>query len=862
MSAIAARKARLAATTAAEQESSTSTSSSLPSPSSTPRTRARRQRESVASSSENADTPIKRKRRAVAAPSEEPTTSAFARRKARSRYFAGPTAAAQDGGDAASSADEAEGSRSSSDEEGVEGGEETSGSRSSRYKWAKSVLTTSKSKTSGNVAIVDPNKSTKGKATSDEGSIVVGLRSGESFSFLGIASLQVLKGTIEVNDVALSAGSTSSHLLFCPTTSCHPVITALESHEQEETSAASVELLAKSRLQKDAFSAIVVLAPIRSTGLHKLPLVCPIAGVDPFSSAKRDRYADDEILALSFLRCYFGNAAAEASTYQSPDSWKRAYETLRSKSAGKIPQTHLVRGAKGAGKSTFARTILNILRQPRIAQIDEDGQNSHQVAFLDLDPGQAEFGVPGSLSLYLFSDTDEPETSGVPPLLSPSWMTHSSSPKPVLSHYLGQTTPRDSPSLYLAAVSSLVDHYYTHLHSKGIELVVNTMGWTKGLGAELAMSVEGMLQPDHIYDLLPTVERSGSYLDRSGISMKIPLPKTSMTPPYRDAYGAILSKGSQIVPVQAIGLDLKLDTSLASTASKGLTAADQRVLSIMTALHARPPFAGSSSPPRWDFSQPLLEQRPIELDVTRALSSGIQLLPPLASPVDVGLALATLNGEIVGLVKDVSAADEAHTQPDSSAAVPNQDAWTAALSHPPSALQNLHFHSLALIRSLSPEKAKLYLLCPHPPSATDRNASWALVKSSGESGSGSSGSNVELPIWASLDRKCIELAKNGKLGIPEEALNVGAAAGGDGGVMPLDQSNGLESTAQPVVAEGDDGHPRLAGVRFDQVPYVEWPILSSTTAVEGRRSKSRKIDGVIGRQRRKVRRNLMRRNQG
>jgi polynucleotide 5'-hydroxyl-kinase GRC3/NOL9 len=377
------------------------------------------------------------------------------------------------------------------------------------------------------------------------------------------------------------------------------------------------------------------------------------------------------------------------------------------------------------------------------------------------------------------------------------------------------------------------------------------MGWTKGLGAELAARVESVIRPDIIYDLTTTLERSSHYRQPSGLGntelSEVTLPPAGHGQPYLDAYGAFVAPGPRIVPLQAIGLDLKLQEEagvsdmVTSWPTRRLTPADQRSLSIMTALQSDP-RSSSLSLPTWDFSLSLLEQRPYVLDVQTGLAGGVQFFPPLARPVDVAATLAALNGELVGLavVREDSAEESPQGQDVPTAPqTMGEDAsiassWTALLSSVPLPPSFLNFLSLALIRSIDPAKGHIHLLCPYPlssllpVSASASRPKLALIKSSGEAGSGSSGS-VELPVWASLDAPAILAARSGRLGV--DALGA---------------SNG-------EVRE-------VAGVRLEDVPYLEWPLITNggswatDSDMEGGR--------VIGKDRRRVRRNLMRKNQG
>lgn len=118
----------------------------------------------------------------------------------------------------------------------------------------------------------------------------------------------------------------------------------------------------------------------------------------------------------------------------------------------------IVLGPKNSGKSSLSRYLV--------------GQFPGKVHYLDLDPGQCEYCAPGTLSLL--------ELEG--PLLALPW-THSHFDHVLKAHSLGYPSPIETPQAFLAMCRNLFD-FWSSLTDK-LPLVVNTPGWTKGLGLEL-----------------------------------------------------------------------------------------------------------------------------------------------------------------------------------------------------------------------------------------------------------------------------------------------------------------------------------------------------------------------------------------
>ena len=141
----------------------------------------------------------------------------------------------------------------------------------------------------------------------------------------------------------------------------------------------------------------------------------------------------------------------------------------------------VVCGPKGAGKSTLARLMVNTLLQ-----------HVRQVAFLDVDPGQSELTAPGLLSLSHLTA----------PLLGPPALRLgcSDSPEPVEQRFIGDVSPSGDPAAYTGAVDSLLTSWREAAPRVPV-LVVNTMGWVRGLGLELLCSLLRGCQPTHVLSL-------------------------------------------------------------------------------------------------------------------------------------------------------------------------------------------------------------------------------------------------------------------------------------------------------------------------------------------------------------------------
>lgn len=189
-------------------------------------------------------------------------------------------------------------------------------------------------------------------------------------------------------------------------------------------------------------------------------------------------------------------------TIQITKQWKATADAIETSllTTNNPMQSIVVCGAKGVGKSTFCRYLVNRLL-------------SHygMVAFLDTDLGQSELTPPGLVSLHAL----------VSPVLGPGF-THMK--MPLRSFFCGGTNPGNDPLYYMQSVKSLLRLYEakwginapeTTTGSSGdgsrqkkphVPLVINTDGWVKSMGHDLLCSVIQEANPDHVVQLLATTK--------------------------------------------------------------------------------------------------------------------------------------------------------------------------------------------------------------------------------------------------------------------------------------------------------------------------------------------------------------------
>ncbi|KAK0078908.1 hypothetical protein PV325_001975 [Microctonus aethiopoides] len=145
-------------------------------------------------------------------------------------------------------------------------------------------------------------------------------------------------------------------------------------------------------------------------------------------------------------------------------------------------------GGKSVGKSTTTRYFVN--------RILEKFDN---VIVLDLDPGQSEFTPPGCISLNIIKR----------PLLGPNF-THLQ--KPYHQIYIGSTDVVRSLSMYINGLKKLVKILNTYLSTKQMPVIVNTIGFVRGVGWDIIISIIKSIQPTDVIQIVS--ERTKNNFDQ------------------------------------------------------------------------------------------------------------------------------------------------------------------------------------------------------------------------------------------------------------------------------------------------------------------------------------------------------------
>ncbi|KAJ3915295.1 hypothetical protein F5877DRAFT_48865 [Lentinula edodes] len=591
---------------------------------------------------------------------------------------------------------------------------------------------------------------------------LIALGPSENLTLLGTYRLTVIRGSIEIGGAILrSRVHPETHNVFAPRSSPVPSIRVVSSAPSSRSPA-----LFPLRIQHEIDALVgdpvlVLLQELRS-GVEALGKVCRtfdgVFELHPRDVLNRNRELEEE--AEDVLRLRAARIITHQSKYVSPlvipPSWEKALDEVSTQNLEchdddddseterkHPPNIYLIKGPKKVGKSSFARTLVNRLLSQH-----------NTLAYLDLDPGQSEFTPAGLIALTLVSD----------PVLGPPW-THPS--VPLRAHFIGAFSPKGCPGLYVEGVRDLVRFWGEEVCWGGgksaIPLVVNTMGWAKGLGVDLMKRIQDVLVRSSFFG-----EGATSRVD----------------------YHQHPPPGIQIHNLEPVPV------SASNTLSLLFSAADQRTMNIMSYFHAVFPSSSPSSSsytaaPHWDASLPLLARPPYQVDVGRALDrvfllgGGGEVIKAEIENVLGGAVVALVRCE-PGTLDAIDDNDDDSTQGQNQLGevgtkIPYFPSSNSASSYPSPSTSSAV--GLALVRSVAPGGSHLHLLTPLP-----LTGARVLVK--GE---------MEIPIWGMVDFR--------RLG----------GRGANGG-------------------EGDEQR---------DIPFLQWE------------------KGVgVGAERRRVRRNLMRKGQG
>ncbi|XP_029012142.1 polynucleotide 5'-hydroxyl-kinase NOL9 [Betta splendens] len=310
---------------------------------------------------------------------------------------------------------------------------------------------------------------------------VLVMQKDQSLCFRGKCFLTCLYGRVEVMGFTIEEGQ-QSYPLFSPASHCPLTITALGNSEytrddrteartilQKYLSAASRKKLVKRVMSN---SSIILIEPMETPLTRFLSSFTNLKTLfSPPTSEVISAILDTPLNGLGIIPLVNAIEGLKTSI-----SYRDVLNAVVSACRGDMDgcAVILVCGTKNVGKSTFIRTLINTLLN-----------HTTSVDYLEGDLGQTEFTPAGCLSLSTVRE----------PLLGPPF-THQCTPEHMI--YYGQSSCESDPDRYLESLKSL---WHRHSQSRETPVIINTMGWVKGLGLQLLVDMIRFFPVSHVVQL-------------------------------------------------------------------------------------------------------------------------------------------------------------------------------------------------------------------------------------------------------------------------------------------------------------------------------------------------------------------------
>ncbi|KAL2103896.1 hypothetical protein ACEWY4_000764 [Coilia grayii] len=313
------------------------------------------------------------------------------------------------------------------------------------------------------------------------------MQPGQTLCFRGKCLLTCLYGRVEVLGFTIEEGQ-QPYALYSPASHCPLSITALADsplttkHRREGRQEAKLivrkhlSTVPKNHLlnEMDSDSCVILLEALDNPLTRFLTSQTQLKELFGLSSKELredSAVANSALSAVGLTALSSSSCRGLVSSRSYRDSLHRLVRVWGDDEGDRCPVI-LVYGAKNSGKSTFVRHLINSLLN-----------HTTSVEYLECDVGQTEFTPPGCLSLTVVTE----------PLLGPPF-THQQQPRHMV--YYGQADCQSDLDRYLESLKSLWRH-----SSGDMPVIINTMGWVKGLGFQLLVDLVRLFSVTHVVQL-------------------------------------------------------------------------------------------------------------------------------------------------------------------------------------------------------------------------------------------------------------------------------------------------------------------------------------------------------------------------
>ncbi|OLL22814.1 Polynucleotide 5'-hydroxyl-kinase grc3 [Neolecta irregularis DAH-3] len=507
---------------------------------------------------------------------------------------------------------------------------------------------------------------------------VTGLKTGDCLCLHGIYQLTCIKGSLEILGYHIDAQPGNQwHTVYAPSTHSLPVIITHETSSNHIYTEIYNELQNSGKISDlEMYDTLVGIRSLKSNLLNLQNVYPPARHI----WGPQDRLPP----SMNKFPCVpINTKTPPISIMLYPDSWKTIVDHVLSHVRKPSIQKVLICGPKSVGKSSFAKYLIN--------RFVSSFQKS-KAHFLDLDPGQPEFGPAGMISLHAISDA----------ILGPPF-SYPQSPNLIQAHDIGDTSPQDNPEHYVACVQGLYGITCTQ-NPLEIPLIINTLGWIKGQGVEILADLINSIEPTHIVYLGPQLEAMSSEIARLLLG---------------DPRLVILTSASELNNL--------------TYSSPTVSPSELRTLSTMSYFHSAP----TPGVENCNFS-PLVGHSPWIASYEGEFA-GVDAIAIFGSIVDSDNVAMVINASIVAIV--------IYTPSD-------RTIWENGIVPTPEGLPYLNLHGqyldpknsqcigYAIVRGINVKTKELELLSPIDPALLETEDDSKLILLRGK---------LELPVWAFLE---------------------------------------------------------------------------------------------------------------
>lgn len=353
--------------------------------------------------------------------------------------------------------------------------------------------------------------------------LVLHLKHPTSFAFCGHIQVEVLKGAVESLGFLITPSS-GPHSILSPLN--RPLMTlqtvAIGKCSSPSLSSLSHDFadLIKTGNPHDSF---IIIKKEDNTMLSFLEQYMKKDFLPRPTARKRQ---EPSKMADNHLQCLCMPASRKFKALQKGKLWDEVF-TNTSKELG----CTLLSGGKGVGKSTILRHFVN-----RYLSRGAEG-----VVVIDFDPGQSELTVPGCVSLSVVKK----------PLLGPNFYNQQD---PFKCIYIGEVNLVDCVSRYFSACSAIINCWRSEEQFRKMPCLVNTMGFTQGLGVTLMVQILSVLQPTSVIQ----IQSSSAALNYPDLLSAEYVAKSFFNSPFRMQLSA---QGYQLACPSSLNYDLHVINS-------------------------------------------------------------------------------------------------------------------------------------------------------------------------------------------------------------------------------------------------------------------------------------------------------------